>query len=82
MKSAEPTTDDERGAGSGDAAGSGSGAAPGIAIIGMAGRFPGAPDVEQFWESLRAGRESIRGANDEELLAAGVAPRLLADPAY
>jgi acyl transferase domain-containing protein/non-ribosomal peptide synthetase component F/acyl carrier protein len=32
---------------------------PGIAIIGMAGRFPGADSLEQFWDNLRAGRESI-----------------------
>ncbi|HXP02138.1 MAG TPA: amino acid adenylation domain-containing protein, partial [Luteibacter sp.] len=31
-----------------------------VAIIAMAGRFPGAPDVETFWDNLCAGRESIR----------------------
>ncbi|MBN8727812.1 MAG: amino acid adenylation domain-containing protein [Xanthomonadales bacterium] len=31
-----------------------------IAIIAMAGRFPGAADVETFWDNLCAGRESIR----------------------
>jgi amino acid adenylation domain-containing protein len=30
-----------------------------IAIIGMAGRFPGARDVREFWENLKASRESI-----------------------
>ena len=30
-----------------------------IAIIAMAGRFPGARDVEAFWENLCEGRESI-----------------------
>ncbi|MFE4022777.1 type I polyketide synthase [Streptomyces sp. NPDC059101] len=30
-----------------------------IAIIGMAGRFPGAPDVETFWHNLRHGIESV-----------------------
>ncbi|WP_051820257.1 type I polyketide synthase [Streptomyces flavochromogenes] len=29
-----------------------------IAVIGMAGRFPGAPDVETFWHNLRHGVES------------------------
>ena len=43
-----------------------------IAIIGMAGRFPGAADVEQFWENLREGVESIAPLTDEELRAAGV----------
>jgi acyl transferase domain-containing protein len=31
-----------------------------VAIIAMAGRFPGAPDVETFWDNLCHGRESIR----------------------
>ncbi|QDW65940.1 amino acid adenylation domain-containing protein [Luteimonas granuli] len=30
-----------------------------VAIIAMAGRFPGAGDVEAFWDNLCAGRESI-----------------------
>ncbi len=30
-----------------------------IAIIGMAGRFPGARNVEEFWTNLRNGVESI-----------------------
>ncbi|WP_437308122.1 SDR family NAD(P)-dependent oxidoreductase [Sorangium sp. So ce388] len=31
-----------------------------VAIIGMAGRFPGAADLDQFWTNLRDGVESIR----------------------
>ncbi len=53
-----------------------------IAIIGMAGRFPGARDVETLWANLRAGVESISVLTDEELLAAGEDPARLADPAY
>ncbi|GMU03302.1 hypothetical protein KH5H1_74240 [Corallococcus caeni] len=30
-----------------------------IAIIGMSGQFPGAPDVERFWENLLEGRDSV-----------------------
>ncbi len=30
-----------------------------IAIIGMAGRFPGAKDIESFWQNLRQGQDSI-----------------------
>ncbi len=30
-----------------------------IAIIGMSGQFPGASDLEQFWQNLVAGRDSI-----------------------
>jgi acyl transferase domain-containing protein/acyl carrier protein len=53
-----------------------------IAIIGMAGRFPGARDVDQFWLNLCEGRESVHFASDEELLAAGVPAEALRDPAY
>ena len=31
----------------------------GIAIIGMAGRFPGASNVAEFWRNLIAGEETI-----------------------
>ena len=31
----------------------------GIAIVGMAGRFPGAASVDELWANLLAGRESI-----------------------
>src|SRR3989441_4155482 len=53
-----------------------------IAIVGMAGRFPGARDVRQFWNNLRNGVESIRRLSDEELLAAGVRPEDIANPDY
>lgn len=38
-----------------------------IAIIGMAGRFPGAANVDAFWENLIAGRETISHFTKEEL---------------
>ena len=38
-----------------------------IAIIGMAGRFPGADNVAAFWENLRNGVESITQFSDAEL---------------
>jgi phthiocerol/phenolphthiocerol synthesis type-I polyketide synthase E len=53
-----------------------------VAIIGVAGRFPGACNVEQFWANLREGEESIAFPRDDELLAAGVAPEQLARPGY
>ena len=34
-------------------------ATEGVAIIGWHGRFPGSPDLEAFWQSLRAGVEGI-----------------------
>ena len=53
-----------------------------IAVIGMAGRFPGAKNLEQFWQNLRDGVESIKFFTDEELLAKGCDAALLADPNY
>ncbi len=54
----------------------------GIAIIGMAGRFPGAKNVAQFWQNLCDGVESISYFSDEELLASGVDPAFLRDRNY
>ncbi|MCB4858161.1 SDR family NAD(P)-dependent oxidoreductase [Sphingobium sp. PNB] len=53
-----------------------------VAVVGMACRFAGAPDLESYWTNLREGRESIVRLSDEQLLAAGVDPRALADPHY
>lgn len=53
-----------------------------IAIIGLAGRFPGAPDLERFWQLLCAGQEALTVFSDEELQAEGVAPDLLHDPDF
>jgi acyl transferase domain-containing protein/acyl carrier protein len=61
----------------------GTGTQPPIAIIGMAGRFPGGPGgLASFWAMLRDGREGISFFTDEELLAEGIDPRLLASPHY
>ena len=43
-----------------------------IAVIGMAGRFPGANDTGTFWRNLRDGVESITALSDADLLARGV----------
>src|SRR5580692_9068911 len=53
-----------------------------IAIVGMAGRFPGARNVEEFWQNLALGTESIARLSDEEIIAAGVAPDVLARADY
>ena len=53
-----------------------------IAVIGMAGRFPGAKNLEQFWQNLCDGVESIKFFTDEELLAKGVNAGTLDDPNY
>lgn len=38
-----------------------------IAIIGLAGRFPGASTVDEFWQRLRNGEELITFFSDEEI---------------
>lgn len=53
-----------------------------IAVIGMAGRFPGAPDVEAFWRLLAEGREGLSRLSREELAAAGAEPGREADPMF
>jgi acyl transferase domain-containing protein/thioesterase domain-containing protein len=53
-----------------------------IAVIGMAGRFPGANDIHTFWENLKNGVESITFFSDEELLESGIAPEILESPNY
>lgn len=53
-----------------------------IAIIGMSGRFPGAKNIEQFWQNLKDGVESISVFSEEELICAGVDPALLTEPNY
>ncbi|RMF30773.1 MAG: polyketide synthase, partial [Chloroflexi bacterium] len=55
---------------------------PEIAIIGMAGRFPGARNLDEFWQNLRDGVESITFFTDEEAIAAGVDPALVKNPHY
>ncbi|HEY4847912.1 MAG TPA: beta-ketoacyl synthase N-terminal-like domain-containing protein, partial [Methylocella sp.] len=42
-------------------------ALPAIAVIGMAGRFPGAPALDAFWDNLRRGVESITHFPPDEL---------------
>ncbi|MBF6169458.1 SDR family NAD(P)-dependent oxidoreductase [Streptomyces gardneri] len=53
-----------------------------IAIIGTAGRFPGAPDIDAFWRALRAGRELITHFEREDLIQAGVRAEDLDRPGY
>jgi acyl transferase domain-containing protein len=56
--------------------------AHGIAVTAVAGRFPGASDVEQLWRNLCDGVESIVSFTDEELQASGIGKELLDHPDY
>ncbi len=53
-----------------------------IAIIGMAGRFPGAKNVDEFWMNLCNGVESISLFSDGELMDEGVEVSSLNDSNY
>ncbi|MDM8559408.1 beta-ketoacyl synthase N-terminal-like domain-containing protein [Candidatus Parabeggiatoa sp. HSG14] len=53
-----------------------------IAIIGMSGRFPGAQNIDEFWQNLKNGVESIAFFSTQELLASGIDPTLLKKANY
>ncbi|MEV4172736.1 SDR family NAD(P)-dependent oxidoreductase [Nonomuraea sp. NPDC049709] len=53
-----------------------------IAVVGLACRFPGAPDAEAYWALLRDGREGLTRFTDDELTARGVPGRLRAHPGF
>ncbi len=53
-----------------------------IAVIGMAGIFPGAPDLEAFWDNLCAGVESIERHSAEDLRRAGVPEEWIRHPRF
>ncbi|WP_163870843.1 type I polyketide synthase [Myxococcus eversor] len=53
-----------------------------IAIVGMAGRFPGSPDVATYWRNLCDGVEGIRFFTDDELRARGVPEERLKQPGF
>jgi acyl transferase domain-containing protein len=53
-----------------------------VAVIGMSGRFPDAKSPAALWTNVREGVENITFFTDEQLLAAGVSPEKLRDPAY
>jgi phthiocerol/phenolphthiocerol synthesis type-I polyketide synthase E len=53
-----------------------------IAVVGMAGRFPGAASVDELWQNLCAGVESIRFFTADELRAEGVGEDEIADKSF
>src|SRR5262245_29154566 len=53
-----------------------------VAIVGMAGRFPGARDVAELWRNLRAGVEAVRFPAAAEFAARGLDAARLADPTW
>jgi len=53
-----------------------------IAVIGMAGRFPGASTIDAFWANLCNGVESLVCVSPEDLLKDGIEPTLFNDGNY
>lgn len=53
-----------------------------IAIIGMAGRFPGANTVEKFWQNICNGLDTITDFSDQDLINAGVDPDIFRKENY
>lgn len=47
-----------------------------VAIVGIAGRFPGANNIEAFWNNLCGGIESVSMLSTIELMESGVAPEI------
>jgi len=54
----------------------------GIALIGMAGRFPDAEDFRAFWWNLEHGVESLVEYTEAEMLGAGVPAAFLENPNF
>jgi acyl transferase domain-containing protein len=53
-----------------------------IAVVGLAGRFPGARTVGEYWRNLCDGVESVVRYSNHELVEAGEDAELLRDPNY
>ncbi|NLG54966.1 MAG: SDR family NAD(P)-dependent oxidoreductase, partial [Rhodococcus sp.] len=53
-----------------------------IAVIGMSGRFPGAPSIEDLWSLLLDGREGVTRYSADHLADAGVPRSLYGRPEY
>ncbi|KAJ9472607.1 PKTS1 [Diplonema papillatum] len=55
---------------------------PHIAIVGMAGKFPGAANIYEYWDNLKNGRVTPTFHTDEFLANMGVAPEVIAHPDF
>ena len=53
-----------------------------IAVIGMAGRFPGATSIGEYWSNLVAGKETLSALDDDHLREQGVEESVLYDSNY
>ncbi|HSM66116.1 MAG TPA: SDR family oxidoreductase, partial [Ilumatobacteraceae bacterium] len=53
-----------------------------VAIVGMSGRFPGAPDVDALWRRVVAGEDCLTDLEPDALIADGVDAMAVRDPDY
>ena len=53
-----------------------------IAIVGMAGRFPGASDINTFWKNILSKTDCITHFEDSDLAAAGIDAEMINNPLY
>jgi amino acid adenylation domain-containing protein len=53
-----------------------------IAVIGMAGRFPGGRNLEDYWNNIKNGVESVLFFTDEQLVEAGTDGEMMAHPDF
>ncbi|MET9504288.1 type I polyketide synthase [Streptomyces sp. NPDC006622] len=53
-----------------------------IAVVGLAGRLPGAPTIEAFWRNQRDGVESVSRFSTQQLADAGWPKEMVAHPDY
>ncbi|ASA21616.1 type I polyketide synthase [Paenibacillus donghaensis] len=53
-----------------------------IAVIGISGRFPGAENIEQYWELLMQSKSAVSQFSFEELRSEGIALERLNHPDY
>jgi len=53
-----------------------------IAVIGMAGRFPQAANIEEYWENLKNGIDCIGTFSKAEAIGEGEPERIANDPSY
>jgi acyl transferase domain-containing protein/SAM-dependent methyltransferase/acyl carrier protein len=53
-----------------------------VAVVSLAARFPGAPDVATFWANLCAGAESITRFTADEMVGLGRDPAMVRQPNF
>jgi iturin family lipopeptide synthetase A len=53
-----------------------------IAVIGLAGKFPGADNIEQYWQNLKDGKDCISTFSAEDAIQEGELNSIVKDPGY